>query len=390
MLLERFDPPAFLEDFKTQDQRNSWSSIVSGFFDRGVAFNAGFPGITSQFYHPMKTETDEPFEEPTIDWPAFPKVVKDEFPNDPVAAFRKAETGPSARQDFMDEYLEWHVVRNQQRKITRVSFTCETTQYFKFLASTDRAKLLEIYKDLVDPAFKNQVRIEDLVQNNTYNPTNRWNTEHGAIHLINQFNTLSAEIFIAAQSSLQRGEANGSPVTDSRRLIQCGISAGAGRASDPKIVADVNGIAREKSSISLRNPVALYMTFWNSDGLRKPDNTPVGNYWKLVRGKPAPGPNRPAMGLHLVYEVPASEGFVVGDIRNGNRTIEFGGELAEHINVGLYGLVCREGQSNNPLIRCGMQPTPVNAFIAKSADKAAGPVDEDVAEEPLSTRGPSQ
>lgn len=356
MPLQRFDPPAFLEDFTTTDQRKDWSDLVSEFFDEGVAYNEGFAGVTSQFYHPVKTETTEPSDEALIDWPAFPKLVKDTFPDDPVQAWQQAETGPQARETFMDEYLEWHVVRNQQNKITRVSFTCETTQYFDFLARTDKAKLLSLYKDLVNPTFKDQVKIEDLISGNQYQPKNKWNTQHGAVHLIQKNNNLFAEVMIAAQSCILRKAANGSPITDAPTLIDCGVGGEAGRASDPKIVADVNSLARDKSSITLRNPVALYITRWDSDGLKKPDNSPVGNYWKLVRGKPASGPNKPAMGLHLVYEVPASEGFVVGDIKSGNRTIDFGGQLAEHINVGLFGLVCREGQSNNPLFNCGVQP----------------------------------
>lgn len=356
MILQRFDPPAFLEDFTTTAQRDNWSNLVSDFFDQGVAFNDGFDGVTSQFYHPAKTETTEPLDEALIDWPAFPKLVKDSFPDNPVKAWQQAETGPQARERFMDEYLEWHVVRNQQNKIKRVSFTCETTQYFDFLARTDKAKLLALYKDLVNPAVKGQVRIEDLIVNNKYRPNNKWNTQHGAIHLIQVNNNLFAEVMIAAQSCILRKAANGSPITDAPTLIDCGVGGEAGRASDPKIVAEVNSLARDKSSITLRNPVALYITRWDSDGLKKPDNSPVANYWRLVRGKPAPGPNKPAMGLHLVYEVPASEGFVVGDIRSGNRTIDFGGQLAEHINVGLFGVVCREGESNNPLFGCGEQP----------------------------------
>ena len=368
MLLPRFDPPAFLEDFTTTAQRDDWSRLVSRFFDQGVSFNEGFPGVTSQFYHPGKTETTEPHDEPLIDWIGFPKLVKDRFLTDPVAAWRQAETGPTARERFMDEYLEWHVVRNQQNKIARVSFTCETTQYFEFLARTDKAKLLSVYKDLVNPALKDQVNINDLISNNQYQPKNKWNTQHGAVHLIQVNNNLFAEVMIAAQSCILRKSPNGTPITDANQLIDCGVGAEPGRASDPKIVADVNGIARDQSSISLRNPVALYITRWDSAGLRKPDGSPVDNYWRLVRGKPAPGPNKPAMGLHLVYEVPASEGFVVGDIRSGNRTIDFGGQLAEHVNVGLFGLVCREGESNNPLISCGEEPSGSPLPLAEAAE----------------------
>lgn len=357
MRYTRLDPPAFLDDFTTEEQRDAWSERVSSYFNDGIAFNLGFPIVASQFYHPVNTETDEPFEEPVIDWPAFPKLVKDRFPTDPRRAWRTAEADLDARLKRMDEYLEWHVVRNEDGKITRVSFTCETREYFEFLARADPEKLLDVYRSLVDPAVRDAVRAEDLVSDGAYQPRNRWNTEHGAVHLIQPNNNLYAEVMIAAQACVLRQREDGTPITDSDELIECAGYGEPGRSSDPKIGAIVNEKAREGYAISLRNPVALYITNWRtSGGWRKPDGSPVGNYWKLVRGKPAPAPNRPAMGLHLVYEVPPEENFVVGDIRVGSRTIEHGGEIAEQINVGLYGLLCRPGQTSNPAFRCGGQP----------------------------------
>jgi hypothetical protein len=60
----------------------------------------------------------------------------------------------------------------------------------------------------------------------------------------------------------------------------------------------------------------------------------VGDYWRIVRGSPG-------AALRVEYEVPASEGFVVGDISIGGRPIRFGGQLAEHITVMAGGLVGR-------------------------------------------------
>lgn len=363
MRYTRFDPPAQLEDFTTDEQREQWSNKVSRFFNTGVSFNEQFPGVNSQFYHPVNTETDEPFSEPLIDWPGFPKLVKDRFPTNPEQAWRTAETGGNARTRFMDEYLEWHVVRNQAGKITRVSFTCETEDYFEFLAETDQDRLLAIYKDLVDPAFRDEVRLQDIVQGGSYRGSNRWNTEHGALHLIQPNNNLYAEIMIAAQACILRRRPDGTIITDSNELIECAGYGEPGRSSDPKIGAIVNEKARAGFSISLRNPVALYMTRWSSAGWKKPNGSPVGNYWKLLRGKPSPGQNRPAMGLHLVYEVPPAEGFVVGDIKIGNRTIQYGGQIAENVSVGLFGLICREGESQNPAFGCPDQDAnvPFNA-----------------------------
>ena len=354
MKLSRFDPPAFASDFSSDQQRDGWSKEVSGYFDHGVNFNSSFLNVSSQFYHPAKTDTDEPQEEAVIDWPAFPKLVKDAFPDDRKRGWVTAEVGPDARAKFQDEYLEWHVVRNAANKITRVSFTCETTQYFDFLARTDKAKLLSIYKDLVDPAHQEEVQIDQLVLGAKYQPKNRWNTSDGAVHLIQPNNNLYAEVLIAAQACILRKRPDGTSITDSAELIDCAGYGEGGRASDPKIGAIVNDKAREGYSITLRNPVALYITHWSSQGWKKPNGSPVGDYWTLVRGKLAPGPNKPAMGLHLVYEVPENEGFVVGDIKIGGDTIEFGGQIAENINVGLFAVLCRKGQSHNPAFQCGM------------------------------------
>jgi hypothetical protein len=356
MPLARFDPPAFLQDFATEQQKERWSKVVSQFFTDGVGFNAQYVDGQSQFYHPIKTETAEPHEEPLIDWPAFPKLVKSAFPTDPRKAYERAEKGPGARRRYQDEYLEWHVVRNAQGKITRVSFTCETTQYFQILAETDQQKLLSIYKDIVDPAFRDQVTMQDLVEGRAYLPENRWNTDHGAVHLIQPNNSLYAEVMIAAQACILRKREDGTPITDANELIECALYGAPGRASDPRIGAVVNEKARDGYSISLQNPVALYMTRWSSQGWKKPDGSPVGDYWTLLRGRPAPSPTKPAMGLHLVYEVPAAAGFVVGDILIANKPIEYGGQIAENINVGLFGLLCRQGQSHCPSFTCGAIP----------------------------------
>lgn len=351
MRYDRFDAPALLNEFATEEQKKKWSEQVSGYFDQGVRWNRRF-NAASQFYNPLKTDTAEPFSEALIDWPGFPKLVKDEFPLNPEQAWAKAEKDVAARLDYMDEYLEWHVIRNSSGKITRVSFTCETTQYYNFLAVNNPAKLLSVYCDIVDPAYKDQVKLEDLIVGGQYHPENKWNTDHGAVHLIQPNNNLYAEIMIAAQASVLRKRADGTPITDSAELIDCAGYGEKGRSSDPKIGAIVNDKARHGYSITLRNPIALYMTHWDSSGWRKPNGDPVGNYWTLVRGTKATAPGKPSLGLHLVYEVPANEGFVVGDIKIGPRNIKYGGQIAENINVGLIGLISREGQSHNPGFLC--------------------------------------
>ena len=94
---------------------------------------------------------------------------------------------------------------------------------------------------------------------------------------------------------------------------------------------DGNTLVRKNLSVTARDPVGLYIAGWDDTGWTKPDGKPVGNYWRIVRGVPG-------AALRAEYEVPASEGFVVGDIRIGGRLIEFGGQIAEHLTVTIVGI----------------------------------------------------
>jgi hypothetical protein len=220
---------------------------------------------------------------------------------------------------------------------------------------------------LVDPAHAGDVKLGDLIRNGQYRPTNKWNTRFGAVHLIQPNNNLYAEVQIAAQACILRRRPDGTPISDAGELIECAEFGSAGRASDPRIGAIINAKAREGYSITLRNPVALYITRVSSDGFQRPNGAPAGNFWRFVRGAPATTPNGPNMGLHLVYEVPAAEGFVVGDMKIAGEPIEFGGQLAENIHVGLFGVLCRKGQSQNRDFKCGETPPapPGPALAAK-------------------------
>jgi len=135
----------------------------------------------------------------------------------------------------------------------RVTFTCEGPEYWQFLAGGTRAffdddepqagivdgdieLVAELYAEHVDPA----VQVEDLVwpfdvaafdpdsnawylfaSAGTYNPFNRWNTTHGAMHLTHPANTLGAEINLAARAAVLRAGADGEPITDQEALVCC-------------------------------------------------------------------------------------------------------------------------------------------------------------------------
>ena len=357
MLLQHFDPPADLHDFDSiAHQREAWSEFLSNTFDANIDAVEGklTPG-KSQFYNPTRTQTDEPHNEAIISWIGFPALISRKHPGDKRAAWQEADTLLPNGERPQDEYLEWFVTR-QGGKIIRVTFTCEGPEYWEALAhgypldysgpktmgaTGDRQKLLALYREFVSP----DVQLSDLFQDDVYNRLNKWNTTHGVMHLNQRNNTLGAEINIAAFATILR-ERNGQLLTDADDLIRCAKYGEPGRASDPTIGADVNALAREGYSITLRNPVGLYIDGLNTDGFTKPDGTPITeDYWKIVRGTQD-------MGVRAVFEVPPQEGLTVSDILIGGEPIEFGGQIAEHTTMKLTGVACRKGQIHNKAQGC--------------------------------------
>src|SRR5262249_12382961 len=178
----------------------------------------------------------------------------------------------------------------------------------------------------------------------TYNRRNKWNTTDGAVHLTHPANTLGAEINIAAQATILR-EKNGQVITNPDTLIRCSGYGVPQRASDPHIGDEVSKLARGGFAITLLNPVALYIDSLETVGWVTPDGTPASQFWTSVRG--AAG-----MTVRAVFEVPPGKGYTVGDIKIGGQAIEFGGQIAEHINIKLAGIACRQGSFHNAALSC--------------------------------------
>jgi hypothetical protein len=135
------------------------------------------------------------------------------LPRRPLPAFEAAVYRP------LDEYCEWHVVRDPDtNKIVRVIFTSEPPEYWAGMFGTlgdpadgtpfpipgDRDLVPALYRELVSPS----VQIDDLIcqetiqapngsiyaQKGQYNPYNKWNTTHGIVHLCAPPNSISAEL----------------------------------------------------------------------------------------------------------------------------------------------------------------------------------------------------
>jgi len=235
--------------------------------------------------------------------------------DDRAAAFRETDAD---RLNNQPEYFEWRVFRDETSgKIVKVVFTTESWQYWELLARTDRNRLVELYRELVDPA----VQEADLFQTDeqgaeVYDRENVWNTERGIVHLVgkNPGNGLNQILGLCVGGTLNNRIDNFAEA-----------AASADHAVDDYTVYDVGAVARKGFDIAPHDPVGLYIEGWDDTGFTAPDSSPAGDYWRITRG-------RPGQVLRLEYEVPHGEGFVVGDIRIGGRPIEFGSQLAEHIH----------------------------------------------------------
>jgi len=344
-----FDPPGFLTDLNEEGAAR-WHQWISDQFDKVRSTDGTEEGLANygprlQFFNPATAAASPDAISKDITWPAFPRIVELQSTGDK----QRWRTADGSR-DVQDEYCEWSVTRDPTTdKITKITFTSEGPEYWQFLAAVDPQKVVSLYKQHVSP----QVKEADLFRNGRYIVRNRWNnsTTAGAMHLIQQNNTLGAEIELAAAATIVR-EVGGQLVTDSQTLINCGAYGQAERHSDPNIGAAVNELARKKADITLANPVGLYIAGLSVAGWATPDGSNPLDYWSIVRGT-----NEKT--LRAVLEVPQTKPFVVGDISIAGRRIEFGAQVADFITIKLTGVATRIGQSTvRPLTACVTSAAP--------------------------------
>jgi hypothetical protein len=267
----------------------------------------------------------------TLSWIGFPRATLTvDRRDDRVQGFAEAEdvgeagATPEEEDDFRPrqfEYFEWYTTRDATGKVTKVAFSTETPQYFELLAAVDRYRVLALYHEHVDPA----VTWDELVgPDGTYDRHNRWTTTHGIMHYVNGINELDQAIGLA-----QGGTRISSGFRDNFELDAAGKNA-----ADDYIAREVAALGRSGFGITVQEPVGLYIDGRDETGWTKPDGSPVGDYWRITRG-------RPGAVLRLEYEVPEEEGFVVGDILIGGRPVLHGGQLAEHMTSALPVILAR-------------------------------------------------
>ena len=200
MILAKFEPPGGLTDLDAKGL-DSWSSWLSSAIDNSIAGNASHTHDSprAQFYNLTTTDTGADEKSQDVSWIAFPRRVAIRAGSD-VQRWTLAD----ASRDVQDEYCEWSVTRRRtDNKIVRVTFTCESPEYWAILADASPQTVLGIYQEHISP----DVREGDLFDSKgKYITRNRWNTNTtaGAMHLVEENNTLGAEIELAAAATILR------------------------------------------------------------------------------------------------------------------------------------------------------------------------------------------
>lgn len=399
--LKQFNTPALIKDLADKPDKQAqlealWNEFLKSSTEESIkGGKAPLDNDRAFYFNPLTTDLTGIITPPPVAWTAFPNRILVIFPNaSKKNQFQYADEGPPAvngrpysppgPRGWQDEYCEWSVVRRaSDNKITRVTFTCENGEYWKALWLIDPDRVVELYRELVDP----NVQLADLEGNTdpetklpSYNPLNKWNnnTKMGPVHLISPPNTLGAEIELAAAATIVR-ECNGQVVTNQSQLIQCSEYGTPGRNSDPFIGGTVNSNVRPGGvKVTLHDPVGLYIQEPAFDQTwelptQAPSDAHPSDYWKIVRGRRRTDPNEPDFILHAVYEVPEAQGFCVGDITIDGLPIRFGSQITQKFQIALAAIgipTTDPPQSPRPCIDSRACPSEIAEASIASIDPA--------------------
>jgi hypothetical protein len=318
-LLTRFDTPASVRDVPPGSPfYDRWSDWVAG---RIADQTPGTPA--GGFFDPTARNATIAGSKGLV-WMGFPRdVLLPGNRDDKRAAYVDADNDPLAtgRRPRQNEYFEWFAHRNGAGKITKLTFVTEFEHYYEQLWLESPAAVLDIYRAHVSPT----ITLAEISSGGAYDIYNDWNTKKGIVHLVQTINNLPAAIGLAIDA-LDAPP----PARDNYEAVP-GLAT-ALTSVDPRVSYDVHMLARKGLWLSFEDPVGIYILHWDNSGITRPDGGPApASWWKIARGSPG-------MVLRLEYEVPATEGFVVGDLTLAGHRIEHGGQLAEHISVGIRGI----------------------------------------------------
>lgn len=354
----RYDPPGTLDDLDGRPTRQAFLDDWHAFIENEFISNIDAltpPGAGAPFF--TETQTAATSAELPVTWEGFPLAISRQHPQDRKAAWAAADKMRST-SDFtvpgappfavqfrpQDEYCEWHVyVDDVTQQITRVVLTAEGPEYWIRLAKHDVDRVVALYQKHVSSKVNKADLLlpvpivfggEELAKG-SYNPFNVWNTEKGVMHLTHPANTLGAEINLAAQATILRKTADGTRITETRRLACCSTFGDANRSSDPTIGQGVNlGVLPAQAGsvparITLANPVGLYMNKLAPGAITDDQGNPLDEWFRFARGVTG-------RGLMAVVEPPAGATFGFDKVQLKGIPLTRGGQLADVLQMVLY------------------------------------------------------
>jgi hypothetical protein len=374
-----YHAPGYLDDFSPV-LLEEWNTLVSAWFDASIA---GEPQSPLAFVNQARTPLPGAVIEQSIVWNALPGTLVNRYgraqalalADYPYPLTRSNESDAPGGLDGIyrteglancwyrpqDEYCEWHVKRDVSGKIIEITFSSEPPEYWQALhgdtltigdtayqMSGDPQLVLELYRQYVSPEvqladLEFQADVPDdsgnvLYRKGQYNPFNRWNTVDGIMHLSHPANYLQAEIQLGSDASVVYGRA-GRRITNALDLITAAAYGGTNRTSDPTIGSSVQSLAALGCTLSLRDPVGLYMHHLNLAPFATPDGSPVtADYFRVVRGDASA-----SLIERAVFAVPEGLGFTVSDLLAGGEPVAFGAQVAEHVTVHLVAVASAPG-----------------------------------------------
>ncbi len=313
MLLPRFSAPGNLREL-SDENLDLWSDTLSSVFN-GVA------ELRPRFYNPTVADTPDDHRLHHVTWPAFPGTfLSQRMPAD--ERWAKAD----ATRDAQDEYCEWSVLRDNDGKLQRVTFTTETALYYEHLLDVAPELLEELYEAAVGrPVSASSLRDK----HGMYNPRNELNlsTDGTIVHLSQGNNTLGAAVRLAGDATVLR-QRNGKPVTHPQTLVRCGGLGVATRHSDPQIAAAVNNLVAAGEDVTLADPAGLYLDSLVTTDMQTPDSADASDFWRIERGGPG-------AAVRATFEVPVDRGYATHDLVVAGRRLAFGAQLAERLHIRL-------------------------------------------------------
>lgn len=367
MALQQFDPPGYATDLSVS-QKTGWSNIINSWIE---AERTALPsGYNKFFFNELQQPDASTGQVAEITWEGFPRIWKLKFPTDELKrwiASEKLYNSNGIIFRYQDEYLEW-LSFNNNNKLEKVVFTCEGPEYWNFIADQDEQLLLQLYRSLAGPSVQATDLFTGTGVSRRYNPSNKWNTTEGIVHLTQPNNTLGAEIDLAAKASVLRKKGAVDPVTDSHDLICCSGFGAEERFSDPTIGAAVNSFVRQGLSVTLNNPIGLYIRRLKTSGIEVPNGFQVKDFWNVVRGN-----NSKGMILRAEFKVPAGATFSLEDVKVGGKPLKFGAQLAEMIEMVIYGKAFKLENSPPHSLECDNYCNQVDML---SADHNFGLIEE--------------